>query len=95
MGNGGDYRARVVWEDGLSEKVLEDWPECIFLSGRRWCRPRLVVMGALRKQTERARRAQAGKHPPWPLPQLLHPGSCLKFLSDFSGDGLPASCKGK
>lgn len=27
MGNGGDYRARVVWEDGLSEKLLEDWPE--------------------------------------------------------------------
>lgn len=72
MGNGGDYNTRVVWEDGLSEKVLEDWPECIFLSGHRWCRPWLVVMGVLRKQAERAR-SEPGGHK---LVSILH-GLCF------------------
>jgi hypothetical protein len=43
--------------------------------------PGLVVLGSIRKQAEQTVESKpVGSTPPWPLHQLLPPGSCLKLL---------------
>lgn len=40
--------------------------------------PGLVVLGSIRKQAEQTRGSKPVRNiPPWPLHQLLSPGSCL------------------
>jgi hypothetical protein len=39
--------------------------------------PGLIVLGSIRKQAEQAMRSKSeSSTPPWPLHQLLPPGSC-------------------
>ena len=44
--------------------------------------PGLVVLGSIRKQAEQNEEQASKQHPPWPLHQLLLPGSCLTSLGD-------------
>ena len=49
--------------------------------------PGLSVLGALRKQAEQAMMSKpVSSIPPWPLLQLLPPGSCPDFPQQFECD---------
>ena len=64
---------------------LPDWPVVIDVYGliplRVMLSPGLMAQDCIRKQTEQGLGSTTvGSAPPWPLDQVLSPGSCLEFL---------------